>query len=154
MTKTQRWILAAALISAFIVVGFLRDFIFINLNYHLAHLKVEGSRSYAHSFFDFLHQFSFMQIYYSKYVITLIFTIANFVLGYSLIRIVLKNQNLLRLYAVLYAVVTASALLFFAGGFILGDPDQGYSFSRILMGFLQSPVPAAILIFGYPLYRK
>lgn len=154
MTKTQRWVLAATVVVAFIVVGFLRDFIFINLNYHLAHLQVEGSRSYAHSFFDFLHQFTFMQIYYSKYVITLIFTIVNFILGYFLIRIVLNYRKLLRLYAVLYAVVTSTALLFFAGGFILGDPDQGYSFSRILMGFLQSPLPAALLIFGYPLYRK
>lgn len=154
MNKTQRWVLIAALILAFILLGFLRDFIFINLNYHLAHLKTEGSRSIAHSFFDFLNQFTFMQVYYSKYVITLLFTILNFLLGYFLIRIVLSTEKLLRLYAFLYIAVTAAALLFFAGGFIVGDSDQGYSFSRILMGFLQSPVPAALLIFGYPLYRK
>ncbi len=154
MNKPQRWVLVATLVTAFVVLGFLRDFIFINLNYHLAHLKAEGSRLIAHSFFDFLNQFTFMQIYYSKYVFTLLFTIINFLLGYFLIRIVLHTKKLLQVYAALYGVVTAAALLFFAGGFMVGDADQGYSFSRILMGFLQSPIPAAILIFGYPLYRK
>lgn len=154
MGKARKWLWIALIAVAFVAVGYLRDFIAVNINFHLYHLQNETEHSAGHSFFDFLNRFSFWQIYIGKYAMTIIFTLVNFALGYALLRIVTHQKALLRIYIGMYVVVTIGALLFFGGGFLIGNSDGGYAFSRMLMGFLQSPVPAVILVFGYPLYQQ
>lgn len=154
MTKAQKYALAVLLVVGFVTVGYLRDFFAININYHLHHIYFETDRSIAHSFFDFLHQYNYWQIYYSKYLLTAVFTVLNFSLGFFLIRTLSNEKAVLRLYTLVYLVVIAGSVLFFGGGYLFQNPDGGYHFARILMGFLQSPVPAALMLFGYPLYRQ
>lgn len=154
MGKSSKWLILAALAVAFVVLGYLRDFLFINLNYHLYHIQNATPTSDAHSFFDFLHNYSFWQIYSAKYALTAAFTAANFTLGYLLLKTLFGKSALLRWYTLVYVIVLTGAGLFFAGGYAVGNPNGGYYFSRILMGFLQSPVPSAILALGFPLYLQ
>lgn len=154
MSKWLKWLLVFSLVVAFVVVGYLRDFIAINLNYHLHHIQNQTEYSSAHSFFDFLNNLSFWQVYSAKYLLTVVFTLLNFGLGYLLLNLVIAQKSILKILIWKYIVVTAVALLFFGGGFLVGNSEGGYSFSRLLMGYLQSPVPAAILLFAFPLYRR
>lgn len=154
MWRMLKWAAVAVVVVAFVAVGYLRDFIAINLNYHLHFLQNQYEHSSAHSFFDFLNNYTYQQVYYSKYVMTLLFTVLNFLLGAFLLWLIINQQRLLIIYIWLYVLVIVASALFFGGGYLVGNPEGGYSFSRILMGFVQSPVPAAILLFGYPLYLQ
>lgn len=154
MSKKTKWLLLILIVVAIMVVGYLRDFIAININYHLQFLDTNAERSSAHSFFDFLNNYSYQQVYYSKYALTAVFTVLNFGLGYFFLFILYRNILLMKIYAGMYATVMAVAALFFAGGLMLANPEDGYRFARILMGFLQSPVPAAVLALGFPLYQQ
>lgn len=154
MTRSFKWLTIISLAVAFIAVGYLRDFIAVNLNYHLHYIQNQTEYSSAHSFFDFLNRFTFWQIYLSKYALTIVFTFLNFGLGYHLLRTFFTDRFILRVFIWKYLVVTAVALLFFGIGFAVGNSEGGYAFSRLLMGYLQSPVPAVILLFAFPLYRR
>ncbi len=152
MPQTLRWGIIVCLVIAFVAVGYLRDFIAINLNYHLHFLDNNYEYSSAHSFFDFLNNYSYKQVYNSKYAMTLIFTLLNFVLGAVLLIVVLQRKQILKIYTWLYLVLVLVSMFFFGGGYLIDNAQTGYHFSRILMGFLQSPLPAAVLVFGFPLY--
>lgn len=154
MNKKVKWLLIILIVVAIMVVGYLRDFIAININYHLQFLDTNAERSSAHSFFDFLNNYSYQQVYYSKYALTVIFTVLNFGLGYIFLFVLYRNILLMKIYSGMYATVLVGAALFFAGGLMLANPEDGYRFARILMGFLQSPVPAAVLALGFPLYQQ
>lgn len=154
MSKWRKYALSAVWVIAFVVLGYLRDFFAININYHLHHIYFETDRSIAHSFFDFLHQYTYWQIYYSKYFLTAVFTVLNFAIGLSLIRTLFQEKKIIHFYAWTYVLVILLSAMFFAGGYMIQHIEGGYHFARILMGFLQSPVPAALMLFGYPLYKQ
>ena len=154
MSKPVKWVTIAAIVTGFVVVGYLRDFVFININYHLHYIQNNSDYSSAHSFFDFLNNFSFRQIYSAKYALTALFTAFNFLLGMAFLRILFGRGPIIKIYWGIYVAVIIVAALFFGGGYMLNDIDGGYHFSRILMGFLQSPLPAAVIALGYPLYKQ
>jgi len=154
MNRLPKFALTALLVVGFIITGYLRDFVMINVNYTLDYLKFDQREAYSHSFFHFLLKYSFKQVYYGKYVLTLLFTVINFGLAWLLLKAAFNDLKLNRVLLWIYLVVFAGALLLFAGGYVLNAVDKGYYLSRVLMGFLQSPVPCAMLIFGYPLYQK
>lgn len=154
MSRLPKFALVAIIVLGFIITGYLRDFVMINVNYTLDYLKFNQREAYSHSFFHFLLDFSFKQVYYGKYVLTLLFTVFNFGLAWLLLKTVFNDLYLNRVLIWVYVVVFISALILFTGGYALNAVDKGYYLSRVLMGFLQSPVPCAILIFGFPLYQK
>lgn len=154
MRKEIKWVILALLVIAFVAVGYARDFFAININYHLQHLELQTQQSGGHSFFDFLNQYSYQQVYQSKYLLTAVFTLLNFILGAAFLQVLLNDRKMLVIYIGLYAAVFVGAALFFGVGYAIQNPSGGYHFARILMGFLQSPVPAAVLALGYPLYRQ
>lgn len=154
MRKEIKWVILALLVIAFVAVGYARDFFAININYHLQHLQLQTERSSGHSFFDFLNQYSYQQVHQSKYLLTAVFTLLNFILGAAFLHVLYNDRKMIIIYTGLYTAVFVVAALIFAGGYALQNPSGGYHFSRILMGFIQSPVPAALLALGYPLYRQ
>jgi hypothetical protein len=154
MKRLPKFALIAMLVVGFIITGYLRDFVMINVNYTLDYLKFDQREAYSHSFFHFLLNYSFKQVYYSKYVLTVIFTIINFGLALLLLKTIFNDLKLNRVLIGVYLIVFITALLLFFAGYALNAVDKGYYLSRVLMGFLQSPVPCAMLIFGYPLYQK
>lgn len=154
MNRLPKLALIALLVLGFIITGYLRDFVMINVNYTLDYLKFDQREAYSHSFFHFLLKYSFKQVYYGKYALTLIFTAINFGLAWQLLKTVFSELKLNKVLLWIYLVVFGAAFLLFLGGYALNAVDKGYYLSRVLMGFLQSPVPCAMLIFGYPLYKK
>jgi hypothetical protein len=154
MNRLPKFALIALLVVGFIITGYLRDFVMINVNYTLDYLKFDQREAYSHSFFHFLLNYSFKQVYYGKYALTLIFTVINFGLAWQLLKTVFNDLKLNKVLLWIYLVVFGAAFLLFLGGYALNAVDKGYYLSRLLMGFLQSPVPCAMLIFGYPLYQK
>ncbi len=131
----------------FIALGYLRDFIFVNINFQLFALH-ENEPSRAHSFFSFLERFTYDQLYYSKFFLTGLFTLLNLLTGWGVLYWLFRKRQYLLWSLYLYIAVGLIALLFYSGGYWMNDPHGGYAFARLFMGFLQSPVPFMLLVMG------
>ena len=143
--KNSKWLKILIAIALFIAVGLLRDFIFVNWNYQLNATFHNKSFTYAHSFFDFLTTWSYSTLYWGKWVLTAIFCLANFIIGYLYFtKKSIKNQL-----TYIYVVIGIVALIVFGLSYL--GVNKAYTLSREIIGFLQSPLPAILLYFVHRL---
>jgi hypothetical protein len=143
--KKQVWIKSGIAVVLFILLGVLRDFIFINWNYQLNATLNNQSFTYAHSFFTFLTPWSFNQLYWSKWLLTAIFCLANFLIGYFYFSSTIIRKQLL----LIYITVGTFGLIIFGLSYL--DFNKAYTLSREIIGFLQSPLPTVLLYFIHQL---
>lgn len=129
----------------FAALGFSRDFIFKNTNVHLAAKYYEMDYS-THNIMDVLQNFSYWTIYSFKWILTIVFALFYyFVQRFVLLKIIKANfvKKWLNYMYVFLVILSAFTL---GLGWCFGDTDQGYTFSRIFMGILQSPLPIMFLM--------
>jgi hypothetical protein len=146
--KNNTWLPFLIATILFIALGLARDFIFVNWNYQLDFVEHSRSFSYTHSFFDFLNNFDFQQLYWSKWLFTGFFTVCNYFVGYFLFKKLSIKTPILKT----YLLVFSAAILLFGFAFV-GYP-KGYLLSRELMGFLQSPLPTIVLLLTQQIQKK
>lgn len=153
MSRALKRVLMLLVVAVYISLGYLRDFLFVNINFALK--KLNSGESYeGHSFMEFLQGYDWWTLYISKYPLTGLFTVLNFLPGLFLLYLLFGERRYLRWFAWLYACVIGFSLLLFAGGYLFGDPDQGYILARYFMGFLQSPLPVMMFIPLVWLYQR
>ncbi|MFB6258592.1 MAG: hypothetical protein ABEH38_07850 [Flavobacteriales bacterium] len=145
MKRSIRNMIVLLLAAVYIGIGYLRDFLFVNINFALD--KLQSDKEFqGHSFLEFLKNLDASTLVTSKYLLTGVFTLLNFLPGAFIIYLLFRYRIYVRWYASLYGTTLFIALLFFGGGHLLGFGHHGYSLSRLFMGFLQSPVPAMIFL--------
>lgn len=127
-------------ILAFALLGYFRDYIFLNVNQALKEVYYNLPKSYLQTGMTFLRKFNYSTLYYLKYPLTLLFIIFYFSLTLCLIKSFSNSDNKIIFYSltILYIVV------FFLSFFISFMGTNGYAYARFLAGVLQSPVPAMI----------
>lgn len=145
MPRSLRNILLLVIVAIYIGLGYLRDFIFININFAIDKMR-SGTPFEGHSFMEFLKDFEPRTLFASKYFLTMTFTVLNFLPGAFAIYLLFRIRRYLNWYAMLYATVLLVSLLFYGGGHLLNFEQHGYSLARLFMGFLQSPLPAMMFI--------
>jgi hypothetical protein len=143
MIKKVSLLLLVLFIFAF--VGFSRDFLFKNTNTHLGAKLYEMEYS-THNFMDFLQNFSYWTIYTLKWIMTILFA----ALYYFIQRIVLiktvKANFVKKWLNFMYLFLLILSALALGIGWVFGNLEKGYTFSRIFMGILQSPLPIMFLL--------
>lgn len=133
------------ILFTFAFVGFSRDFFFKNTNIHLGAKLYEMEYS-THNFMDVLQNFSYWTIYTLKWIMTILFaTLYYFLQRFVLIKTVKANfvKKWLNFMYLFLIILSALAL---GIGWAFGDVERGYTFSRIFMGILQSPLPIMFLM--------
>lgn len=138
-----------------IALGFLRDFIFVNINYIIDRLFYNLEVYYYHSFYDFLEPLDIAGLMTLKWVLTFIFTLIN--LGLSVIilkQLFVQPKTPLQLIYFGYMVMFLVAGLFFIFGKVSDFTDLGYTLARRFMGVLQSPVPLMIVATVHLLFDR
>jgi hypothetical protein len=129
-----------------IALGFLRDFIFVNINYIIDRLYYNLEVYYYHSFYDFLEPLDVSGLMTLKWILTLLFTLINLGLSVVILKLlIVKPQMPLKLLYLGYLVLFLVAGVFFLIGKFSGLTDLGYTLARRFMGVLQSPVPLMIV---------
>jgi len=129
----------------FAVLGFTRDFIFKNTNVHLAAKLYEQDYS-SHNVMNVLRNFSYWTIYALKWVLTILFAcFYYFVQRLTLIKYT-KNNFVKKWLNYMYIFLVILSAVSLGIGWSLGNINQGYTFSRIFMGILQSPLPIMFLM--------
>lgn len=138
-----------------IALGFLRDFIFVNINYIIDRLYFNLDVYYYHSFYDFLEPLDVSGLMTLKWLLTFLFTIINLVLSVIILKLLfVKPQMPLKLLYLGYVALFLISGLFFLFGKTTGFTDVGYTLARRFMGVLQSPVPLMVAAATHMLFAK
>lgn len=145
------------LVGLFIVMfllGLFREFTFLNLNFQLQYLYYDTPYYRVHAFFHFLNDFEYLTLYNSKWVLTILFTLCFMALSLLIIKSAFGQKRLLRITLISYGVVFLLAGGAYGLGLLLGSRETGYIVARFLMGLLQSPIPAMVLLLAFKLQQK
>lgn len=143
------------LFLVFMILGFSRDYLFVNINY-------QAGKTYYHRIDDyhvaeglkFLESWSYTKLYYSKWILTVIYMLMYGSITIMGIHLTFKNRQYNRYTFLIYALLFVLAALVYISGNHLLSVDRAYTISRQIMGWLQSPIIAMILFPAFYLSEK
>lgn len=148
----QSIVIVSGVVLYLILLGFFREHVFINLNYQI-------SRIYYNNTFDYslpdnmrwLESFSYKQLYYLKFPITLLFSCLYLIAAVVITKKFFPGKSNVRLTVYTYTGVFLLSLLIFLLGLIPGCYLPMYSISRYVMGFEESPLLVMVLVLAFRL---
>ncbi len=140
----------------FAVLGFTRDFLFVNINNHLYNLFYQRQTHSLPNSLLFLTSYTYKTIYFGKYFLTLFYFTGYFLVTYFSVKLICGNKKFNRFVFYIYGVLFFIAILFMAYNYIFNHKFDGdeYTVSRWVMGIAQSPLVAFFMIASYKLYLK
>ena len=157
MWETRKYKLVTGIFLLVVIVwlGFLRDYIFININYIVDSLYYNHDVIHYHSFYSFLEPLDVSGLMTLKWVLTLVFTLVNFFLSVIILKQLFRNPEMpLKLIYVSYLAIFIISGLFYLAGKLGGFQELGYTLSRRFMGTLQSPVPLMVAAAAHMLFSN
>ena len=153
MKTSFKYLLA---ISIFALLGFAREFIFVNINSRLYSLYYHHNDYLLPTSLSFLSNFDFDELYYIKYPLTIFCFLTYYFISFFTVKIICKDEKIA--YSVFYIyliLLVLSGVSISLGYFINNQIDSySYTFSRWLMGVAQSPLVAFFMIASKKLYRN
>jgi len=134
----------AALVVIGAILGALREFLFVNLNYQIDHVSRETEFSYAHSRFQsWVDGWGLDSLVFSKWVLTILLAGVVLWMTLSVARILFKSMQYHKLIIGGYVLVGISALFLH----LLSSAHPGFRLASVqLLHALQFPVIMVILI--------
>lgn len=140
-----------------LALGFIHESIFVNINAILFNKYFHPADTGTHQIrppFLFLENFSYNALYISKWFITPVFVLAYWYFQKRFLLYLFSEKKAAAWLSMLYLSLFLLAGISFAGGWIIGQLNGGYRFSRIFTGLLESPVPCMVLIPLTYFYKK
>lgn len=143
-------------ISFFAVLGFSREFIFVNINSQLFSLYYNNSTYQLPSALRFLNDVDYNTLYFLKYPLTILYFLAYFFTSYFAVKYISQHKKNPLWVVYVYALLLVLAGISMGYNFIINNQLSGdeYTFSRWLMGIAQSPLVAFFIIASGNLYNK
>jgi hypothetical protein len=148
-----RKIKIALFVLALLVLGFFRETLFISINSALYDKFYNENNNRVVWFLSFLNLFSYQTIYTAKWFITPLFVFMYWFIQRRFLLFLFTEKRIVRWLSILYLSLFLLAGVFFIAGWVFGKINDGYVFSRLFMGLLQSPAPCMILIPAMYLYK-
>ena len=134
-----------AFLSVFtILLGFLREYLFGNINWIYKTLT-KNRVNQARDEFQFLLNWNPEDIIALKWMLTVIFFTLFMFLTYLIIRLGFKNKIYSRATLMLFGTILLVSGFFYLTGYIFSIPEKIYPIIRTLMGIGQSFIPLMIL---------
>jgi hypothetical protein len=155
--KTTYWHTYAGVgtcLIALFFVGYLRDYVFVNINYELIDIYYHRNDWQMPSVLSYFENWDYARLYYFKYALTGLFVVLYLGISMLCVRLLfVKNRYLVYTLAA-YSVVITTALMLNKISLLGIDDRQAYLFSRELMGFVQSPFLFIVLLCVFFLAEK
>ncbi len=142
----KKWLFGIGIAGLLILMGFIREFVFENMNAQLYKLWYDYKDYQLPEALSFMGSWEADTLYYAKYPLTLFTVLLYYTVAQITIRYYFKERKLRRLSLFAHALFLLIGGLFYLYGVVFNDFDQGYKFSRIFMDFLQSPLLLMILL--------
>lgn len=136
--------------------GFYRDFLFVSINNQIYDLYYGDPNFELPNSLRFLSRLDYMTLYYLKYPLTLLYILLYFLTTIFAVKYLTVNKKI-RLWVVyIYTLLIILSGISMAWGYLVNHrlTDDEYTFSRWLMGILQSPLVAFFLIASSSLYKS
>ncbi len=149
-----RVLIPAAFILLFL--GYFRDYIFININF------LSGVKYYPNIVTDyklpqqlfFLNAFTYEQLYYGKFLVTMLFSASFLVVSIIVIKKLFSSLTYVKWTVYTYISLIVLSGVFYTYGMLFNDFNNGYKLSRVFMGFLQSPFVLMVLVPAFKIAEK
>lgn len=138
-------IIIALLITLYIVSGFFREFIFLNINEQSRVTYYHATDSHLADSMKWISGLSYSTLYYSKWLLTLLFTIFFAVLAGRIIKKAFGEKRFVRITWIAYAATFVLGLLFYLAGSLTGNTETTYDIARFLAGLTETPGMLVIL---------
>lgn len=129
-----------SLISLIISVGFIRDFIFVHVNYQINHLYYHNYDYQLPSLLSFFNRFDYSTIYYSKYLLTIFFILIYFLLaGWAVMEFIGEKKYLqwVRFSYLIVIFIAAIALIVITS---FSNFSTAYITTRKIIELVESPL--------------
>src|SRR4051812_4074924 len=126
--KRKKILVIVLLLAIYIVAGFFREFVFMNINEQIrvtydTLYRHQPTESYVSPSMVWLSGFSYPTLYYSKWILTLLTTLFFAFLASRVIKVAFADKGLVKITWIAYAVVFVAGLLFFLGGSLTGNSE-------------------------------
>jgi|GEM_PF-278648 len=143
-------------ISLFALLGFSREFLFVNINNQLYKLYYGHSSLPLPDSLGFIAGIDYSTLYYSKFALTMVFYLAYLATTLLAIRLTVNDKKITRWTIYIYLLLLILAGLSMLYNYLANNRIDGeeYTFSRWLLGIAQSPLVAFFMIASATLYKK
>ena len=137
----SKWPILILLLALLFSLGWLRDYFFLNMNDQLYKLYFSGYEFRLPVPLRWMEKFPYKELYYLKYLITIIFSVFYFLLtGLGLRVFFPRNKKMWKELMVVYLVLGLVAALPILVSQFAGSFRAAYGFSRMVIGFIHSPL--------------
>lgn len=143
-------------IILFAILGFSREFLFVNTNNQLFKLYYHDEDIKIPTSLDFITHFQYSTLYYLKYVFTIIYFLAYLLTSYFAVKLICQNKKNAQWIIYIYSILLVLSGISMTYNYFINNQLNGdeYTFSRWLMGIAQSPLVAFFTIASSKLYNK
>jgi hypothetical protein len=139
-----------AVIVCLVSLGFIREHVFVNLNYQSAKVVYHDDFGYTlPASMTWLEGMSYAQLYWLKFPLTLLFAILYFAVSWVTVKRFFRGRRFIRWTVLVYALMFLVSLLLFLAGYFIGKYEAFYSVSRYIMGIQQSPLLLMLLALAF-----
>jgi hypothetical protein len=152
--KFRKYALLLLLVILFIASGFYRDFVFLNINAQMRATYYLHKDSELAPSMKFLETYSYMHLYYAKWVLTFLFSLLFMLYTIGIIRLYFPEKKYIRWAVIIYSLLFGIAALFWTGGYLANHSEKGYLVARFLMDMTQSPIMLIVLVPALHLLKK
>lgn len=143
-------------ISLFAILGFSREFFFVNVNKQLYKLYYHDSDVIIPNSLNFITHFEYATLYYLKFPFTIVYFLAFLLTSYFAVKLICQNKKTAIWVIYIYTILLVLSGISMAYNYVINNQLNGdeYTFSRWLMGIAQSPLVAFFMIASSKLYNK
>jgi hypothetical protein len=144
----NKYILFVLFCLVFGALGFFREYFFREYNNVMYTMYNGESTMPVNKNFEFFMSFSYKTVYYLKYIFTILFVLAFYLISVGCIKLFTGNRVLLKWFTYSYLVLFGISMVLMLWSYFVRvklDSDE-YSVSRWLMGIAQSPLPVLFFL--------
>ena len=142
--------------SCFAILGFSREFLFVNINNQLYAVYYNSPNLHLPHSLHFLESLNYATMYYGKYFLTVFYFLAYFTVTYFAVKIICIDKQYTRWIIYIYSLLLILSSIIMAYNYLINNQLDGneYTLSRWLMGIAQSPLIAFFMLAASTLYNK
>lgn len=150
----QRKLLIFLGFAALTATGFFREYLFLNINEQIRVTYYQVNDTHVDPPLRVLAQFSYSELYYGKWLLTLVFAFMMAGLTALIIKWWFRKKELVRIALIVYGTVFALSFIFFLIYAFFPKPEGTYAISRFLVGMTETPLLSVLLIAAFTLVNK
>lgn len=156
---SRRNILLVSLLILFVLSGFFREFLFLNINeqrrvtYDIVY-RHENPESHVSPSMQWLSRVDYMTLTNLKWPLTLIFAVYFAFLASRIVKIAFQEKAYTRITWFAYAIIFLLGVLFFGIGYLAGNSESTYEVARFLAGLTEGAGLLLILLASFLVIKR